>query len=131
MNNQNLNICDYELIKNRNPQDRNNEVKKLLTDLSKARLACEVTGFALGLNDDLLSPTRGSPQNAFARQLAMYITHVGFGISVSRVATAFARDRSTITHACHLIEDKRDDNEFDTFVDRLEECINSVPIYAN
>lgn len=131
MNNCNLNISDYETIKNRNPQDRNNEVKKLLTDLSKARLACEITGFALGLNDDLLSPTRGSPQNAFARQLAMYITHVGFGISVSRVATAFARDRSTITHACHLIEDKRDDNEFDMFVDRLEECINNVPIFSN
>lgn len=131
MNNCHLNISDYETIKNRNPQDRNNEVKKLLTDLSKARLACEITGFALGLNDDLLSPTRGSPQNAFARQLAMYITHVGFGISVSRVATAFARDRSTITHACHLIEDKRDDNEFDMFVDRLEECINNVPIFSN
>lgn len=131
MNNQDLNICDVGIINNRNQQDRNSEVKKLLTDLSKARLACEITGFALGLNDDLLSPTRGSPQNAFARQLAMYITHVGFGISVSRVATAFARDRSTITHACHLIEDKRDDNEFDTFVDRLEECINNVPIFAN
>lgn len=114
----------------RSANDRHIEVKRLMDDLAKARLAAEVTGFALGLNEDLMGPTRGAPKSAFARQLAMYLTHVGFGMNLGRVAIAFGRDRSTITHACHLIEDRRDDADFDQFVDNLEACLNNVPQFA-
>lgn len=106
---------------------RNPEIETLLRDGAKARLACEVAGFALTIKEDLLMPTRGSPSAALARQIAMYITHVGFGMSLHRVANAFGRDRSTIAHACHLIEDKRDDRSFDDFVEALETALRNVP----
>lgn len=106
---------------------RNPEIEQLLRDGAKARLACEVAGFALEIKEDLLMPTRGSPNSALARQIAMYLTHVGFGMSLHRVANAFGRDRSTIAYACHLIEDKRDDAAFDDFLDALETALSNVP----
>lgn len=106
---------------------RNPEIEILLKDGAKARLACEVAGFALEIKEDLLIPTRGAPNSALARQIAMYLTHVGFGMSLHRVANAFGRDRSTIAHACHLIEDKRDDMAFDAFIDALEKSLSTVP----
>jgi chromosomal replication initiation ATPase DnaA len=75
----------------------------------------------------LLGPQRGSASVAFARQVAMYLTHVGFGLSLQRVGIAFARDRSTIAHACHAMEDRRDDAAFDDLLDQLEAAIRAVP----
>jgi len=59
---------------------------------------------------------------AFARQIAMYLAHVGFGLSMAEVAKAFGRDRTTVVHACHLIEDRRDDSRFDVMLDHLEQA---------
>jgi hypothetical protein len=96
-------------------------------DYARARFACDAVRFALGLNDDLMSPTRGAPQAALARQIAMYLAHVGFGMSLSRVAVAFGRDRSTVAHACHLVEDRRDDPGFDNLVGALETALRGAP----
>jgi hypothetical protein len=68
----------------------------------------------------LWAATRGSPGEAFARQVAMYLVHVGFGLSLSEVARLFARDRSTVAHACALVEDRRDAAPFDRALDLLE-----------
>ena len=43
----------------------------------------------------------------------MYLSHVVFHISLSEVATAFGRDRSTAAHAFHRIEEMREDPELD------------------
>ena len=43
----------------------------------------------------------------------MYVTHVTLGMSMPEVGRGFARDRTTVRHACHLIEDMRDDVDFD------------------
>lgn len=106
---------------------RSHEVNKLLSDIAKARLSCEITAYALAIDEELLGPTRGAPDAALARQLAMYLCHVGFGMSLQRVASAFGRDRSTIAYACHLIEDKRDDAKFDNFTQALENALTAVP----
>lgn len=111
----------------RDPKTRMGDIDNIMADVAKARLSCELIGFALSINEDLMGKTRGAPKLAFARQLAMYLTHVGFGLNQSRVAIAFARDRSTIAHACHLIEDKRDEADFDDFVDALEQSLTQVP----
>jgi len=50
------------------------------------------------------------------RQIAMYVTHVTLGVSMPEVGRGFARDRTTVRHACHLIEDMRDDVDFDRAV---------------
>ena len=69
---------------------------------------------------DLWAETRGSPNSAFARQVAMYLAHVGCGLSLTEVGRLFARDRTTVAHACELIEDRRDDRGFDRALELLE-----------
>lgn len=75
---------------------------------------------------DLRAPTRGKAPVAFARQIAMYLSHVVFGMSLSAVGRQFDRDRTTAAHACRCIEDKRDDTDFDYLLDRLEVSIRRV-----
>ncbi|AVF02520.1 MULTISPECIES: helix-turn-helix domain-containing protein [Devosia] len=57
---------------------------------------------------------------ARARQLAMYLAHVVLGESLTDIGMAFGRDRTTVSYACNLIEDMRDDVEFDREVTDLE-----------
>lgn len=103
------------------PTERNN------LDSAKARFACDAVAFALGCDDSLLSAQRGSVAVSFARQVAMYLTHVAFGLSLSRVAFAFGRDRSTVAYACHLIEDRRDDAKLDDMLEQLEAALRAAP----
>ena len=69
---------------------------------------------------DLQSATRGSPRAAFARQVAMYLAHVVCGLSLTEVGTLFGRDRTTVSHACSVVEDRRDDPELDGRLEHLE-----------
>jgi hypothetical protein len=76
----------------------------------------------------LWAATRGSPAEAFARQVAMYLAHVGFGLNLSEVGRLFARDRSTVAHACALIEDRRDAAPLDRSLDLLEGALHLVAL---
>ncbi len=97
-------------------------------DMARAGLVVSLAGYALGVpQQELRKPTRGAASAAFARQVAMYVTHVAFEMSLSRVAAAFRRDRSTVSHACHLVEDRRDDPGFDAWMDALEQAARSAP----
>ena len=69
---------------------------------------------------EMRSPTRRRKPVAQARQVAMYLTHVIYGFSLSAVGRHFGRDRTTAAHACRLVEDRRDDENFDMLLDRLE-----------
>ncbi|MGV1013466.1 MAG: helix-turn-helix domain-containing protein [Methyloceanibacter sp.] len=75
---------------------------------------------------DLRSTKRGSPQVAFARQVAMYLAHVVARLSLTDVGILFTRDRTTVAHACCVIEDQRDDPEFDSRLEHLEHAIVSL-----
>jgi hypothetical protein len=68
----------------------------------------------------LFAPTRGSPRAAFARQVAMYLAHTGFALNLATISRVFARDRSTVSHACHVVEDGRDDIWLDCRLEALE-----------
>jgi chromosomal replication initiation ATPase DnaA len=68
----------------------------------------------------LRAPTRRSAPTALARQAAMYLAHVAFGLSLTEVGEVFGRDRSTAAHACRLMESRRDDPHMDTLLIRLE-----------
>ena len=98
-------------------------------DEASGRLAIELARYALGLVDEPTPPTgrRGSPRAAQARQVAMYLCHVALGMSLSRVGAAFARDRSTVAHACHAMEERRDDPDFDDWIGDLEEALRMAP----
>ncbi|MDQ6436854.1 helix-turn-helix domain-containing protein [Mesorhizobium sp. LHD-90] len=57
---------------------------------------------------------------ARVRQIAMYVTHVSLGVSMHEVGRGFVRDRTTVRHACHLIEDMREDEDFDRAIATTE-----------
>jgi hypothetical protein len=68
----------------------------------------------------LFAPTRGAPRAAFARQVAMYLAHTGFEFSHETISRIFGRDRTTVSHACHVIEDGRDDIWLDCRLEALD-----------
>jgi Bacterial dnaA protein helix-turn-helix len=98
-----------------------------LKDRARGVLAMSLAAYALDIPLSTINAGRRNTDAAFARQVAMYIAHVAFGMSIIRVASAFGRDRSTVAHACHLIEGKRDDRRFDRWLDALERSAASAP----
>lgn len=69
---------------------------------------------------EIRSNSRANAPVARVRQVGMYVCHVVLGLTMLEVANGFVRDRSTVLHACHLIEDMRDDAEFDVIVGTIE-----------
>lgn len=107
--------------------------KQIQHDEDCSRLAVSLTAFALGVSsEDILQTGRGTPAVSFARQVAMYLSHVALGMSLARVARAFERDRSTVAHGCHIVEDRRDDPDFDVWIEQLEDGLRSViPLHGD
>jgi chromosomal replication initiation ATPase DnaA len=60
------------------------------------------------------------------RQIAMYVCHVALQIPILDIGVAFGRDRTTVSHACHVVEDRRDDPAYDEFVAAVERTVNSI-----
>lgn len=77
------------------------------------------TAFAVGRND-LCAVTRGRCRVAFARQTGMYLARVALGMTLSDAGFLFGRDRTTVSHACRLVEDLRDDPGFDALLEAME-----------
>lgn len=75
---------------------------------------------------DLHQPNRGRANIALARQAAMYHAHTGLGLSMAEAGLLFDRDRTTVSHACALIEDRRDDANFDLALELLERAVNAM-----
>ncbi len=71
----------------------------------------------------LLAPTRQRAPIAFARQVAMYLAHISCGLALTDVGRCFGRDRTTVAHACQLVEDRRDDPKTDLMLDYLEAAV--------
>ncbi len=59
--------------------------------------------------------------------MAIYLTHIALAWPLWRVAAAFGRDRSTVSHAVRSIEDLRDDRALDSLLGALEACIQHAP----
>lgn len=107
-------------------------IEDTYADLDRVHLAAGVSAFALGLRSaDVLSYGRGSPAVSFGRHVAMYLCHVGLEMSLSRIARVLNRDRSTVAYGCHAIEDRRDDPEFDEWIDQVEQGLKGLlPLHA-
>lgn len=71
--------------------------------------------------DDVRAPSRSTAEAAFARQCAMYLAHVALGSSCREVGRLFHRDRTTVAHACQLVEMRRDDPAIDRMLDMLQD----------
>jgi chromosomal replication initiation ATPase DnaA len=91
------------------------------TEPLRAGMSQLVVAHAYSLRvEDLRAPSRTGGKVAQARQVAMYLAHVVFSMSVSAVARAFGRDRATARHAIIRVELLRDDPELDRTLGWLE-----------
>lgn len=103
-------------------------LKHTYCDLARARLVMAAVTLEFGVpNVEVYSPTKGNSRSSFARQIGMYLTHIVYEINLSRVARAYSRDRSTVSHACRVVEEYRDDPIIDEKLDRLEAFLVSAP----
>ena len=104
--------------------------KSRVEDAAKARLAADIVGYSLSLRaarEEFLGEEKGAPDAVLVRQVAMYLCYTGFELSLARVAAAFDRDRSTVSYACHRIEDRRDEPAFDRWIDSMEAIVRQAP----
>ncbi len=69
---------------------------------------------------ELRKSGRSSMGISRVRQVAMYVAHVVLRLNMADIGKAFGRDRTTVLYACHLIEDLRDDDEFDRIITMTE-----------
>ena len=72
---------------------------------------------------ELRARTRSRAPAAFARQVTMYVAHVGLGLTLTEVGRQFDRDRTTAAHACRVIEERREDPGLDRKLCRIERAI--------
>ncbi len=82
---------------------------------------------ATGLEQD---QDPGRRATSHVRQVAMYVCHVAYSMPMGEVAEAFGRDRSTVGHACRMVEDRRDDRAYDTFVAIVERMASAVHLLS-
>jgi chromosomal replication initiation ATPase DnaA len=72
---------------------------------------------------EIHATTRRTASVALARQSAMYLAHVAFGLSFTDAGRAFGRVRSTAARACRVIEDRRGNQQLDTALADLEHAL--------
>lgn len=90
-------------------------------DVEGMRLALLVAAdFELPL-EELFEPARCRAEVALARQAGMYLMHVALGRLYADVGRFFGRDRTTVSHACALIEEMRETALFDERLGRIEQ----------
>ncbi len=85
-----------------------------------ARMAREVVCEAYGVPHAALRTDNRLGELALARQTAMYLAHVVGQLTLNEVAGIFERERSTVSHACINIEDRRDGPVFDLQLEFME-----------
>jgi Bacterial dnaA protein helix-turn-helix len=108
------------------------EVDRPLT--SERRLLCMIVRQltqellqAVGVDSDSGGRRRSA---GHVRQVAMYVCHIAYSMPMGEVAAAFGRDRSTVGHACRMVEDRRDDAAYDGFVTIIERMASAVYLLA-
>ena len=88
-----------------------------------SQIALEVAGLAV---EQPLRRRDGRRHASHIRQIAMYVCHVVLRLSLSDIGHCFGRDRTTVSHACNVVEDRRDDAAFDALVASIERIVAAV-----
>ncbi|MBV8849349.1 MAG: chromosomal replication initiator DnaA [Methylobacteriaceae bacterium] len=94
-----------------------------------AALCGAAAAASLAIPLEKIAAGRGQQRVARARQIAIYLAHVGFGLNYTHLSEAFGRDRTTVRHACFRIEDARDRLSFDRALDYLESALRLHAIH--
>jgi len=72
---------------------------------------------------EIHAATRRTASVVLARQSAMYLAHVAFGLNFADAGRAFGRVRTTAARACRVIEDRRENLQLDTALADLEHAL--------
>lgn len=83
------------------------------------RSACVIAGFFRIDPVALFKSTRGSPREAFPRQLLMAGLAMELGFPVAIVGHAIGRDPATVEHACRIVEALRGGLDVPDLIDVL------------
>jgi Bacterial dnaA protein helix-turn-helix len=104
---------------------RSVRLRRLLDQCVEAGMVAPMSRLNLQNKEALClhAPGRGGAELAFVRQVAMYLAHVGCGLTYTEAARLYGRDRTTAAHACRQVELRRDDARFDHIIDLLERCV--------
>jgi hypothetical protein len=98
------------------PTGRRRRRRHLSAQRVQLILAIVVRNFGID-KDAFYGPSRGHAKVSLARQVAMYLAHVICSVDHTEIGRVFGRDRTTVRHACHSIEDRRDDPRFDHMIE--------------
>lgn len=99
------------------------DINDALTDDVVADAACvAAAAYAFDvLQADVRSRGRREPV-ALARQVAMYLFHCEFGMTMTASGGAHGRHRATVNHASAKIEEAREDPLVDAFIDTVKQA---------
>jgi chromosomal replication initiation ATPase DnaA len=92
-------------------------------------IVAEMAAMAGGERPVMLSTLRGPAARrslVHQRQITMYVAHVVLSLSMTEIGQVFGRDRTTVAHACHVVEDRRDDAAYDAFIAAVERLVIAV-----
>jgi chromosomal replication initiation ATPase DnaA len=102
--------------------------EEVAEDNAVAAFVTQLVALGTGVSTrDIAAATRAQAKASQARQIAMYLIHIGCGWPLRRVAAAFGRDRSTAAYACQRVEDMRDDPVIDALLITCEACVRAAP----
>ena len=91
-----------------------------------ARFVAAVVGSALRVPpNEVRECHRGKAAVAFARQVAIYVSHTRLGFDYTTAGCAFGRDRTTAAHAVRTVEGRREDPVIDAILDYLERAVET------
>ncbi len=110
-----------------NPPDVVHSAPRRLPSHVLCGIVRQVTAEMLMLVGDRVRLRRDRRRSScHVRQIAMYVSHVVLQISLTDIGQVFGRDRTTVSHACNVVEDRRDDVAFDDFVAAVERVVSAV-----
>jgi len=93
-------------------------------------LAQSVAAGAYGVAmDDMRTRTRKGEAEK-ARQLAVYLARVVFGVGLRELAVVTGRSPGTVFHACRRVEQRREEPQFDCAVEHLEHQLRTFTVGA-
>jgi len=96
-------------------------------DIARARLIVSAVAAEFAVPEAaILGERKGKSEISYGRQIAMYLMHCILGTTKSRIAEVFGRHFSTVSHACKLIEEHRDDPVLDQKLIGLENRLRSI-----
>lgn len=94
-----------------------------LASAAAERIGAAVAAVFMVPVGEIHATTRRTATVALARQSAMYLAHVAFGLTFTEAGRAFGRARTTAARACRAIEERREEARLDTALADLEHAL--------